>query len=831
MMRINIRWFVLGIFLLVSSFLATNALADKSGQPMGRAALNISLDSFATGFDEVVAIANAGDGRLFAVERDGRILVVQPNGNVLGAEFLDIQDRVLDNFSERGLLGLAFHPNYGSNGYFYVNYTRDHSSGSLDGDTVIARYEVTGNDNIADPNSEQILMVIDQPDWNHNGGMLAFGPDGYLYIAMGDGGSGGDPWENAQSTDTLLGKLLRIDVDSGPGNNPDCGDNASNYKIPTGSGGNPFADGAGGDCDEIWSLGLRNPWRFSFDRATGDLYIGDVGQNIYEEVDFQPAASSGGENWGWDCKEGDNNYSDPSPGVDCDGVYEDPFFDYAHNPGGHCSVTGGYVYRGSLYPEMVGHYLFADYCSGWFWSAIETGNRAWSVADEGDLGNRITTFGEGNNGELYVASTNQRSPKVSIFHIEEDTLQPTASATPSPTTTSTPTITPTPTNTPTSTPPFEITLVPVVENLTEPTDLQHAGDAELYISQRSGIITQYDPGSRVVTTFLDISTAVEDTGFQQGLLGLAFHPDYTSNGYFYVNYTGIGGGSIVSRFTMTGTLPVATGSEHQILTLDQPFIDNNGGVMAFGPDDYLYIGFGDGGGVGDPDLRAQDPLDLHGKVLRIDVDGGGLPMDCGTGDYTVPADNPFIGSPGTCDEVWALGFRNPWRLSFDSQTGDLYIGDVGSFTAEEIDLLPEGSPGGENFGWSCEEGSFDGPNAGDPACQGGGFKAPLYDYTHTFGRSVTGGYVYRGPDFSVMNGYYFFGDFVFQRLWVLNSCTGKVTTIREQDAGSISSFGLDSTGELYLVDYNGTVYRIETDDSGPVLSCSDMKLPIMFRDN
>jgi glucose/arabinose dehydrogenase len=321
-----------------------------------------------SGLQRPVDIQNAGDGsgRLFIMEQPGRIRVVQ-NGGLLETPFLDITDRVDDGANEQGLLGLAFHPNYEQNGYFYVNYTR---SG---GDTVIARYQVTGDPNVADPNSEKQLLNVEQPFSNHNGGVIAFGPDGYMYLGLGDGGLAGDPYKNGQSTTTLLGKVLRIDVNHG-----------DPYTIPAD---NPFGN-------EIWVYGLRNPWRMSFDRETGDLWIGDVGQGDWEEIDLVPAGSAGGLNFGWSELEGNHPYDgDPQPG------FIAPVAEYSHNQG--CSVTGGYVYRGTM-PEWQGVYLYGDYCTGLIWGLVHSGN-GWQAEILFESGFNISTFGEDESGELYVA--------------------------------------------------------------------------------------------------------------------------------------------------------------------------------------------------------------------------------------------------------------------------------------------------------------------------------------------------------------------------------------------------------------------------------------------
>lgn len=330
----------------------------------------------AGGLSAPVGIANAGDGtgRLFVVEQAGLIRILK-DGNLLPRAFLDITGQV-GCCGERGLLGLAFHPRYAENGYFYTNYT------DLNGNTVIARFQVTEDDlDRADSGSAKRLLSIQQPYPNHNGGAVVFGPEGYLYLGLGDGGSGGDPLGSGQSTNTLLGKVLRIDVDGG-----------DPYLIPPD---NPFA--AGGGLGEIWAYGLRNPWRIAFDSQTGDLYIGDVGQNSWEEIDFLPAGSPPGANFGWNYREGMHPYQGVSPE---DAVLVDPVAEYGREEG--CSVTGGVVYRGKELPAWQGVYLYGDYCTGRVWGLLPEQQGGWQNAPLFDTGFTITSFGVDEQGEVYL---------------------------------------------------------------------------------------------------------------------------------------------------------------------------------------------------------------------------------------------------------------------------------------------------------------------------------------------------------------------------------------------------------------------------------------------
>jgi len=337
---------------------------------------SVLLESFGPSFNSPVEIKNAGDERLFVVEKSGKIKILNQNGSVNSTPFLDIEDRVSTNANERGLLGLAFHPNYPENPFFFVNYTNN------SGATTISKFSVSANQDIAN-DSETILLEINQPYANHNGGCINFGPDGNLYIGMGDGGSGGDPQNFSQNTESLLGKMLRINVNSGA------------YSIPEN---NPYGD-------EIWSVGLRNPWKFSFDSLNGDLWIADVGQNEYEEINMvqnNPANI----NYGWRCYEGNEPYN--LSGCPDEGLTF-PVSTYSHYSSGDfkCSITGGYVYRGNQISGLNGVYFFADYCSGEIGLLSKNENDEWDMSLVfPNINGSWVSFGEDINGELYIASIN-----------------------------------------------------------------------------------------------------------------------------------------------------------------------------------------------------------------------------------------------------------------------------------------------------------------------------------------------------------------------------------------------------------------------------------------
>lgn len=358
----------------------TEKATEQAAPAVALKAPEIKLSLIATGLTAptgITATPNAADKRLFALEQAGVIQIITSEGTLEAKPFLDIKNRVLTG-GEMGLLGLTFHPEYKKNGYFYVNYIDKEQN------TVIARYKISANANEADPESEKVLFKVKQPYSNHNGGDLAFGPDGFLYASLGDGGSAGDPENRAQDKGNFLGKILRLDVDKG-----------DPYEIPTS---NPFVDEAG-TKPEIWALGLRNPWRISFDKQTGDLYIADVGQGTIEEIDVQKASSKGGENYGWRCYEGNNAFNTDECLTAKD--YVAPVAEYNHEDG-RCSVTGGYVYRGKSYPALAGKYFYGDYCNGQlFYLSQKDGEWTQTMATKTPYS--ISAFGQGSDGELYLA--------------------------------------------------------------------------------------------------------------------------------------------------------------------------------------------------------------------------------------------------------------------------------------------------------------------------------------------------------------------------------------------------------------------------------------------
>jgi glucose/arabinose dehydrogenase len=364
---------------------ATDVVTMRDGLPTSD---SFQLVPIVNDLTRPLYVTHAGDdsGRLFIVEQTGYIKVYDPSAGTIGI-FLDINAiitwdaRGTGGYTERGLLGLAFHPNYAENGQFFINYT------DVNGGTVVARYTVSADDpNVADPNSAEIIFTILQPFPNHNGGHMAFADDGYLYISIGDGGSANDPLAAGQNPNTLLGTIVRLDVDSEP--QGDFG-----YAIPAD---NPFVDNGMG-APEVWAYGLRNAWRFSFDRATNDMYVGDVGQNQWEEINFQPAGE-GGLNYGWNAFEASYVFNSSASAPEA----VMPIAEYNHSEG--CSVTGGYIYRGEAIPALTATYFYSDYCTGVLWGAYRDMAGNWQYGEIDRLNMQVSSFGEDQAGELYIVA-------------------------------------------------------------------------------------------------------------------------------------------------------------------------------------------------------------------------------------------------------------------------------------------------------------------------------------------------------------------------------------------------------------------------------------------
>ncbi len=373
--RLNRKWLIVISVLLIAGLgmpLLLHVNAEQAANP------DYSWQSVASGLNRPTSIVQPPDssGRLFVTEQPGTIRIID-NGKVLPTPFLNVTSKLTSGGNEQGLLDIAFHPDYAKNGIFFITYTRP------DGQPTLARYKVSANNpNVADANSGKALISIPHPFPNHNGSQIEFGADGYLYYGMGDGGSGGDPFNNGQNKQALLGSLMRIDVNTG-----------DQYGIPTD---NPFV-GDKSARPELWAKGLRNPWRFSFDMKTHELYIADVGQNQWEEINVQPADSKGGENYGWSVVEASHDFK---AGDKTGFVF--PVTEYDHS-NGNCSVTGGYVYRGKTLPKLDGVYLYADYCSGNIWALNRDTSGKWVNQTFMNTSYNITTFGQDTDGEIYMA--------------------------------------------------------------------------------------------------------------------------------------------------------------------------------------------------------------------------------------------------------------------------------------------------------------------------------------------------------------------------------------------------------------------------------------------
>lgn len=738
-------------------------------------------------FSSPVFVANA-PGRasrnlLFVVEREGKIRVVR-DGRALSKPFLNISGEVTDDFGEQGLLSVAFDPGYAKNRRFYVYYTDANEN------IRISSFQRSKTDPAqALKGSERRVIVVPHPQFpNHNGGTAMFGPDGNLWIGTGDGGAGCDPNENAQNKSSLLGKLLRIDP------KPDGG-----YSTPAG---NPYAGAIPGN-DAIYSIGLRNPFRFSFDPRNGNLAIGDVGQNRFEEIDYETQAGAKGANFGWDAREGpirlpagECGASDPQTPEPAS--RQDPIHFYAHDGGGHtgCAVIGGIVVRDRDLPSLRGRYLYSDACNGSIWSLIP---RLTGAGDDRRTGASVpqpTSFGTDRQGHVYVTAL-----AGGLYRLREAGVA-TASASPA--------------RSSSGEDPAALTeragdgkggyRSKGIAKFKAPTYVTGPKGANglVFVVEQRGVIRLLKGGHKLGGSFLDIRDKVRSGG-EQGLLSVAFPRDYAKSHRFYVYFTDAKNRIRVQEYKRSRKSPrkAIEKSARNVITIRHPGATNhNGGQLQFGPDGLLYLGTGDGGFGGDPSENAQDKGSLLGKILRIN------PRRQGKRGYGIPRSNPYVGKGGR-DEIFARGLRNPYRFSFDGR--HIAIGDVGQDAWEEVDYETLKSARGANFGWDAFEGSH--RYQGDASPRPKKREDPILDYSHGGSNcAITGGFVSRDRKIPSLRGRYLYADFCGGQVRSLVPGTRGARGDRPTDLprrAGISSFGEDARGRIWFANlYTGTVYRI-----------------------
>ncbi|HET6830890.1 MAG TPA: PQQ-dependent sugar dehydrogenase [Solirubrobacterales bacterium] len=752
---------MLGALVAALAFAAAAPAAEPpTGDGVGGVGLT-KLGSFAQPTYATVAPGRANRKRLFVVERSGVVRVMRGR-RVLRRPFLDIRDRVESGDTEQGLLSIAFDPGYVDNRLFYAYYT------ASDGAITVARFKrARGRMRTKPGTGRTVISVPHDLAPNHNGGQVSFGPDGHMWIGTGDGGGACDPPGNGQSTGSLLGKLLRIDPRRRGG-----------YTIP---GGNPFVGRAG--ADEIYAYGFRNPFRFSFDRDR--IAIGDVGQDDWEEINVESMAAARGANFGWDGWEG---FAPEPCGTDPVGGTTFPIHAYPHRsgtPGAFtgCSVTGGPVVRDRRLRSLYGRYLYSDFCAGGLRSLVPTA--AGGASDDRDVGPRVAKLSAittGRRGRIYLTSY-----QGNLYRLDPRERPATAEAAAKRRGGG-----------------VRARRIGGFENPVYVTGPRRSRGL-LFVVEKRGVIKAVPRRGRP-RTFLDIHGRVSDGG-ERGMLSVAFPPDYRKSRRFYVYYTDNDGDIVVAEFRRSRRHPrkAMAKSRRTVIKVGHPGAPNhNGGQVQFGPDGYLYLGTGDGGGGGDPPENAQDRTSLLGKLLRID------PRKRGKRRYTVPRSNPFVGRSGR-DEIYSYGLRNPYRFSFDRRGGRLAIGDVGQDRWEEVDLLSRKAARGANFGWDAFEG-FERFRSSDASpSPPGPVKRPIAAFSHAAGNcAITGGYVYRGKAAAKLRGRYVYADF----------CRGQIRSLapnrpkRDRPVGirrfgGISSFGEDARGNLYFADLGSdAVYRI-----------------------
>jgi glucose/arabinose dehydrogenase len=741
------------------------------GAPAGARA-TLSLDPLPGTYNQPTYVAQAPrtPRLLFVVEQPGKIAVLR-DGHPLAKPFLNIRNRVTYG-GEQGLLSMAFDPKYRSNGRFYVYFTNRNckqSSGAcnieVDGFRRSPHSQVRAR---VSSRTKVIEVVHRNQQSNHNGGQLQFGPDGHLYMAPGDGGTQGDPENDAQRRNSLLGKILRIDPEPGGG-----------YTVPAD---NPFVGAQG--KDEIFSMGLRNPFRFSFDSQTGDLWIGDVGWSQREEIDRATIAQANGGNFGWHIFEGRFPCGDCGfgPGTDPPPHYIAPVHDYPHSgPGEHGNVIiGGYVVHDPDLPSVDGKYIYTDDGAG----DLRTFNPQNS--SEQSLGLDVSapsSFGQGLDGSIYVASLGDNK----VYELVQGAKTAAKARA----------------HRRVGDGRGGVRLAKL-GNFDSPDYVASAPGAThvTYVVQLGGKVIAVGHGHR--RTFLNISHRTTNEG-ERGLLSIAFDPHYRRNSLFYTYSTNRQGNIEIDEFHAKSNMNARERSRRKVIEIPHPGQDNhNGGTVQFGPDGKLYFATGDGGAGGDPPENAQNKHRLLGKLIRID------PHKFHGKPYRVPRSNPFFGRSGR-DEIYALGLRNPFRFSFDRRTKHILIGDVGQDSWEEVDYESKHSLRGANFGWDHFEGfhRFDYPNDNEAPRPKHHYEPPILNYSHSHGCAIIGGYLIRDPKLRSLRGRYVYTDL----------CAGDLRSLvpHKKHASGDRSAGLSvpnpngwglAHGHVYIASGNGPVYRL-----------------------
>ncbi len=748
-------------------------IALLAGATPSSGAGTLKLKKVGGTFNEPVDTAQfPGSPHMIAVvQKSGQIIAVR-RGQQLAKPFLDISDRVVDN-GEQGLLSIAFDPKYAKNRRFYVYYVNHHCENGGACNIEIDSFKASKDSPVkANPSSRhRIIEVTHHQAGNHNGGTVAFGPDGDMYFAVGDGGTQPDPENDAQNTHNLLGKIGRIKPKAKGG-----------YTVPRS---NPYVGKPG--MDEIYSIGLRNPFRFSFDPKTGDLWVADVGFNTWEEIDHATLARANGANFGWRVFEGPNPCGQCGfpPETHPPPLYIAPVHSYPHNaPSGQEQgnvIVGGVVVRSRKLPALNGKYIYSDN------EANDLRSYDPSTGKEHELGLDVggpSSFMQAASGIVYVTGVGDNH----VYKLVEPHAKHAAPKHPGPSHAGR----------------GGGVRLAHVGNFNSPDYVTSAPGVHktLYVVQRGGRVVADRHGRK--HTFLDISKRTTMEG-ERGLLSMAFDPHFQKNHLVYTYSTNRDGNIEVDEFHASARR-ARRKTRRTVIKIPHPGESNhNGGTLQFGPGGLLYFGTGDGGSGGDPPENAQNKHVLLGKLIRIN------PHKHGHKRYSIPRSNPFVGRPGR-NEIYALGLRNPFRFSFDPKTKHILIGDVGQDHWEEVDYESPKRLRGANFGWDHFEGRhrlhYPGDNeAPRPKHK---YRPPIHEYSHKDGRcAIVGGYQIREPKLKSLNGRYVYADL----------CTNQIRSLvphRTHASGDRSTglavpfpsgFGR-AHGKYYVISLDGPIYRL-----------------------